>query len=304
MLNLIVLWLLVIAALVFVYYSHFVEPRRLRLSQVRVGVPRLPAELEGLKILHLADFHIKSPNKPFPLELGRRAVELALAQEPDLICLTGDLGQASRFIELVCAVLEPLARYPAFVVMGNHDHDKMLESEFLGPPEQRLPLERWQEIVRRAGLQVLQNEHVVVDLRGRKVVITGAGDASSGWDDLPRALQGNPGEPQGDFHLLLSHSPDILDEPQSDWADLVLCGHTHGGQAHLPWLGSPWAPVWRDRRRSEGLIRVGQAQCYVTRGVGAGIRSRFLCPPEVCQLTLTAAEGDPPRQLPRLRPRY
>ncbi|MEI6502766.1 MAG: hypothetical protein WCP21_17290 [Armatimonadota bacterium] len=131
------------------------------------------------------------------------------------------------------------------------------------------------------------------------MVICGTGDASCGYDDLPRALHDGP---RGALHLLLSHSPDIMDEAQADWADLVLCGHTHGGQAKLPWLGTLWAPVWRDRRRSEGLFRVGDALCYVTRGVHGGIRTRFLCPPELTLLTLTAGPGDPVRELPRLSP--
>lgn len=292
-----VLWLLVVLIIAFIYYSHFIEPRRLRLSRLRIRIPRLPAELEGLKILHLSDLHIKSENKPFPTEMAKRAVEMALAQEPDLVCLTGDLGQASRFIGRAAEVLQPLANVPVWVVMGNHDHDKMLESEFAGPPEERLNVAQWRAVAEQAGMSLLLNEHAACEVRGVPIVIAGAGDASCGWDDLPAALSG---EPRGALHLLLSHSPDIMDAPQSDWADLVLCGHTHGGQAKLPVIGTPWAPVWRDRRRSEGLFRVGEALCFVSRGVGAGIRTRFLCPPEVVELTLTAHAGDKARKLPRL----
>lgn len=298
MLTTLLLWILALGAVVFVYYSHWVEPRRLGVTRVRVSIPRLPAALEGLRIVHLADLHIKSPEKPFPLQMARRAVELALSLQPDLVCLTGDLGQASRFMTLAAELLQPLSTAPVFVVMGNHDHDKMLDSEYLGPPLQRLNTQQWRETAQQAGLRVLLNEHEPLLLRGEPVVICGAGDASCGFDDLPRALHSDP---QGALHLLLSHSPDIMDEPAADWADLVLCGHTHGGQAKLPGIGSVWAPVWRDRRRSEGLFRVGEALCYVTRGVAAGIRTRFLCPPEIAELTLTAGPGERIRELPRLR---
>lgn len=296
MLTIALLWLLVLLTIAFIYYSHYIEPRRLRLSRWRISIPRLPAELEGLKIVHLSDLHIRSENKPFPLEVGRRAVQMALAQKPDLVCLTGDLGQASRFMTSAAEVLRPLADTPAWVVMGNHDHDKMLESEFSGPPEERLTTAQWRAVAEQAGLRVLLNQHAQCELRGVPVVVAGTGDASCGWDDLPATLSG---EPRAALHLLLSHSPDIMDDPHSDWADLVLCGHTHGGQAKLPGLGTPWAPVWRDRRRSEGLFRVGEALCFVSRGVGAGIRTRFLCPPEVVELTLTAHDGDRVRRLPR-----
>ena len=298
MLTTIVLWLLLGAAIGFIYYSHYVEPARLRLSERRVSVARLPAALEGVRIVHFSDLHIKSPNKPFAPRMARRAVELVAGLEADLICLTGDLGQASRFIALAAETLAPLTRRPVFVVMGNHDHDKMLEAELVGPPVQHLTAEEWCATAAAGGLQVLHNRHEVLAVRGCPVLIAGAGDASCGWDDLPGALRGAA---TGALHLLLSHSPDIVDLPESDWADLVLCGHTHGGQARLPWFGTPWAPVWRDRRRSEGLFRVGETLCFVTRGVGAGIRTRFLCPPEVCVLTLTAAAGDPVRRLPRFK---
>jgi len=290
------LWFLLLLAIWFIYYSHFVEPRRLRVSPVKVSLPRLPQPLEGLRIAHLSDLHIKSQSHPIPQEMARQAVELALAQKPDLVCLTGDLGQASRFIALAADLLRPLSAAPVFAVMGNHDHDKMLDSEYTGPPEDRVNAPQWREIAAQAGLRVLFNEHQPLSLRGQPIIICGAGDASCGFDDLPRALHDDP---RGALHLLLSHSPDIMDEPAVDWADLVLCGHTHGGQAKLPWLGTVWAPVWRDRRRSEGLFRVGEALCYVTRGVHAGIRTRFLCPPEVALLTLTAGPGDPARELPR-----
>ncbi|MEI6501918.1 MAG: metallophosphoesterase [Armatimonadota bacterium] len=297
MLTTVLLWLLLLSAVCFIYYSHFVEPRRLRVSSVTVSIPRLPEALEGLRIAHLSDLHIKSPAHPFPLRMARQAVELALAQQPDLVCLTGDLGQASRFITLAAEILRPLAVAPMFAVMGNHDHDRMLDSEYVGPPAERVNTSQWRDIAAEAGLQLLLNEHHPLALRGQPVVICGTGDSSCGYDDLPHALHDDP---QGALHLLLSHSPDIMDEAQADWADLVLCGHTHGGQAKLPWIGTLWAPVWRDRRRSEGLFRVGDALCYVSRGVHAGIRTRFLCPPELTVLTLTAGPGDRVRELPRL----
>lgn len=291
------LWLL--AALVFIFsiYAHYVEPAQLRLTRRQVRIPRLPAALEGLRIAHLADLHIKSERRQFPRKMAERAVQMALALKPDLICLTGDLGQASRHIGVALQPLQALAGQPVFVVMGNHDYDKMLESEFLGPPEIRLSSEQWGREVREAGLVVLQNEHAELARNGHRLIIMGVGDPSCGWDDLPRALQP---EPRGDLHLLLVHSPDLLDDPRSDWADLVLCGHTHGGQLKLPGIGTPWAPVWRDRRRAEGLFRVGETLCNVTRGVSAGIRSRFLCWPEVCELTLVRGDDPDLRRLPRL----
>jgi predicted MPP superfamily phosphohydrolase len=293
------LWLLAGLLLAFAIYSYFIEPYRLRLTRRTVHIPHLPAELDGLRLAHLADLHVKSEQKRFPQEMAERAVQMVLGLDADLVCLTGDLGQGSRHIRLVARLLQPLSVKPTFVVMGNHDHDKMMENEFGGPPPARTGMAEWRREVTATGFAVLYNECVALTIHGRHVSIMGVGDPSCGWDDLDRALPVDA-PPDGDLRLLLVHSPDLLDDPRTDWADLVLCGHTHGGQVRLPGLGSPWAPVWRDRRRAAGLFAIGQTLCHVTRGVGAGIRARFLCWPEVCELTLRRGE---PAGLPRL-PRY
>lgn len=298
----IVLWLLAGLAIAFVIYSYYIEPQQLRLTRRVVPIARLPVELEGLRIVHLSDFHIKSPRRAFPQKMARRAVEMTIQLAPDLVCLTGDLGHASRFISLATERLRPLAeQHFVCVVMGNHDHDKLLETEIGALPEEHVDMEQWRSEAKAAGFNVLQNEHIIWPVRGRYVIIAGVGDPSCGWDDLARALTNGSAQslPQGDLHLLLVHSPDLLDDPLTDWADLVLCGHTHGGQFCLPKWGTPWAPVWRDRRRAAGLFRIGQAICHVTRGVAAGIRARFLCWPEICELILQRGDA----ALPHL-PRY
>ncbi|MEI6502765.1 MAG: metallophosphoesterase [Armatimonadota bacterium] len=165
MLTIVLLWLLLSFAVWFIYYSHFVEPMRLRVEEVTVGIPRLPAALEGLRIAHLSDLHLRGEDRPRPREMARQAVELALAAQPDLVCLTGDLGHASRFVALAAEALRPLAVAPVFAVMGNHDHDKMLDSEYTGPPEDRVNAPEWVQIAAEAGLTVLLNEHHRLQLR-------------------------------------------------------------------------------------------------------------------------------------------
>lgn len=297
MLITVILWLLALAVGAFIIYSHFFEPKCLELTRTRISLPGLPPALQGLTIAHLSDLHIKSPAHNFSYEIAQQAVALTLAEKPDLVCLTGDLGHASRHVARAAEVLAPLAALPTYAVMGNHDHDKVLENDALGPPAVRCTPREWRQSLEAAGLQVLQNEHVVLKLHDSEVLVAGVGDPSCGWDDLPQTLQDVP---EGDLRLLLVHSPDLLDEPDADWADLVLCGHTHGGQVNLPGLGCPWAPVWRDRKRAEGLIAVGDTICFISRGIAAGLRTRFRCRPQVALLTLTSGEGDPARRRPRL----
>lgn len=292
-----VLWLLVFGTAVFFAYTFWIEPRRLVVDSLALELPDLPPELEGLRLVHLSDLHCRERPGHFSEQMARRAVQATLEAEPDLVCLTGDLGELSRSGKTVAELLAPLADLTTLVVMGNHDHDRILEHQGSAQPLRHLTAAQWQAAMQAVGLIVLHNEHLTLELRGRRVVVAGVGDPSCGWDDLPRALEGAPA---GDLRLILVHSPDLVDDPRSDWAHVLLCGHTHGGQIRLPGIGTPWAPVWRDRRRSAGLLRIGGVLCHVSRGVGAGVRNRFLCPPQVAVLTLTRQGGTPAVVLPRL----
>ena len=295
MLLTIILWLLFVGLAVFAVYSRYIEPCRLEANRVRVGAGHLPPSIEGLKIAHLADTHLRQ--RKYPQEMARRAVELVLEEAPDIVCITGDICHGSRHVDLAVRALAPLAaRMPVIAVMGNHDHDKLMENDLYGPPVCMVGAGVWRQKLEEAGICVLQNEHTIVEAGGRKIAVVGVGDPCCGWDDIEQALDGVP---SGDLRLMLVHSPDMLDDPRTDWADLVLCGHTHGGQMQLPGVGSPWAPVWRDRRRASGLLAIGETLGFVTRGVAGGVKARFCCSPEVAMLTLTAGSGDAPRILPR-----
>jgi predicted MPP superfamily phosphohydrolase len=296
MLTAVVLWGLVAGAFAFYYYAHHVEPWRVGLTRMTLSLPQLPEALEGLQLLHLSDLHVGDEQEGFGAQVARKAVALCADLEPDLVCVTGDIAQTSRAVVIAREILRPLAVRPLLVVMGNHDHDKMLETQGKTRQAGSLSVQEWHECMGAIGALVLHNTHTALSLRGRTLAVAGVGDPSCGFDDLPRALQHAP---QGDLNLLLVHSPDMVDDPRTDWADLMLCGHTHGGQLRLPGLGTPWAPVWHDRHRAAGLMQFGRTLLFVTRGVGAGFRSRFLCPPEVVLFTFTRGEGDEPRIMQR-----
>ena len=282
------LWALFALFVAFLVYAHFVEPMRLRVTRREVHIASLPPELDGVVIAHLSDLHCRP--EPRPLRVVKQAIAETLAAEPDLICLSGDICHHSPFLELGCEYVTPLAEHcpgRVFAVLGNHDHDCTLEADAFGfegtPRTARELLAALSEV----GLGMLHNETRSVSVRGRAVAVMGVGDAGCGRDDLDRALaQASP----ADLKLVVTHSPDALDLPGIEWADLVLCGHTHGGQLTLPGIGTPWAPVWRDRRRSAGLFSVAGVLCHVSRGVGAGTEARFLCHPEVVLLTLRRGE--------------
>ncbi len=284
----ITLWTILLLVVALLYYVRRVEPNRLKTEAVPVPVSGLPAELRGLKIAHLSDMHLRESEQS--ISISRQAVAEIMTRQPDLICITGDVAHRSECVDLACKVLSPLAaEHGAYAVLGNHDMDQSLELTWFCEKTREIAPAEWVTRMAAIGVDLLLNEHRCLRVRGRLVVIVGIGDPSCGYDDLEKALSGAP---RGDLNILLSHSPDIFDNPRVEWANLVLCGHTHGGQVQLPGIGAPWAPVWRGRRRAAGLMRVGERTvAYVSRGIGSGTLARLNCPPEVTMLTMDAGDA-------------
>ena len=278
----VLLWSLVALLVAVGMWGLFVEPNRLEVTDLDVPLPRLSPALEGLTIGHLSDWHLSG--RAAPRRVAERACREIMARRPDLICLTGDLVREVVYLPEAVALLRTLAApLGVFLVLGNHDCDASIEDMLYGRLADDGAEAAWRAALEGSATVLLDNESRVVEARGVRVALAGVGDTTVGSDDLPRALAE---EPQGDLQILLSHSPDILDDPESGWADLILAGHTHGGQLVVPGYGSAWAPVWRLRHRASGLWRLNGTLAFVTRGVGSGLRLRLNCCPEVAVLTL------------------
>lgn len=278
------LWALVIGALVFAYYVRYVEPAQIAVTERAIRFPELPEVLRGLRIAHLSDFHCQP--KGSIERSSRKAVRLAMELEPDLIVITGDLfdtcNEAERSAHQLAGLSAPLG---VWAVPGNHDCAHNDPFTTLEAPPEKLQILR--DALDGLGIRLLENVSERITVDGTTITIAGADDYGFGRDDVAAALEGASGS---DLTILLSHTPDLLDDPHAGAADLILCGHTHGGQIQLPGIGTPWAPVWRDRRRASGLLRANGQLCYVSRGVASATRARFNCRPEVALLTLERGE--------------
>ncbi len=285
----IILWAALLVAVALIYYVRHVEPTRLQIEQVEVHLDRLPRRLCGLRIGQISDTHLR--NSPRTVAMAARAVAETMAQRPDLVCITGDVGHRSWHVDVAARLMAPLAaEHGVYAVLGNHDMDEALELEAFEEKGDSIPVPDWMAKMSATGIEVLFNTHRCLRINDSLVVIAGVGDPSCGHEDLAAALADAP---HGDLHILLSHSPDIFDDPLAEWADLILCGHTHGGQLQLPYIGTPWAPVWRRRDRAAGLMRVTpDTVAYVSRGVSSGVRARLNCPPEVAVFTLADGHDD------------
>jgi predicted MPP superfamily phosphohydrolase len=246
------------------------EPFRLTIEHQQIQLHRLPPALDGFRIVQLSDLH----HSPFTSrEQIERAVETANSLQPDIVALTGDYVSKEREYAAPCAELLGRLRpkHGVFAVLGNHDHwtDAALITD----------------LFRAEGITVLVNQGMRFEKNGAAFWLAGVDDTMVGLEDLPLALAGSSAT---EFKLLLAHNPIILRRAARAGVDLVLSGHTHGGQVSLR---SDRNAAGRQRRRLlKGLARQGETQIYVTRGLGTVVLPvRFGCPPEVSLLELRSA---------------
>ncbi len=197
----------------------------LDLSQWALELPRLPAALDRLSLVHLADLHFTGRiGKSYFLEVVRLANEL----QPDLACVTGDLIDNPDCADWLAEILGRLeARFGVYFVLGNHD------LEFGAATIRRL--------LTAAGLIDLGSRWIEVAVRGQRVVL--AGNELPWFPPAPDLSRAPPPPPDGPLRIALAHSPDQIAWARSAGVDLLLAGHTHGGQIRLPLLGPIFAPV-------------------------------------------------------------
>jgi predicted MPP superfamily phosphohydrolase len=259
-------------------YGVLVEPRWIEVTRPRIHLRGLPRALEGLRIALLTDMHAGSLS---PMSVVRRACRLAQAERPDLIALTGDLAaDDSPGFEAVLEAVECLdAPLGVYAVPGNHDH-------IVG-------FEKWKRAIgAHPRIQDLTNDAVVKTVQGVRLCIAGVDDLSFGEPSL-RAL---PPPEERDVTILLAHDPDQAERARraEDRVDLIVSGHTHGGQVRLPWAGAMVNPAKHDELYEQGLRRRPWTQVYTSRGIGTHtLPVRFLCRPEVAILELTGASRPP-----------
>jgi len=232
-----------------------------------VTVGGLPQELDGLRILHVSDLHMTGQ---LQREFFTVALQRANAWEADLVAITGDLVDNPDCIEWIPATLGRLThRFGAYALLGNHD-------------------QRLDDTMR---LRRAITDCDMIDIGGcsmtrriRDVEVLLAGNECPWFAAGPDLLHHIDSQPR--FSILLSHSPDSLPWARRHRFDLMLAGHTHGGQIRFPLIGPVVCPSRYGVRYASGLFHVDPVLMHVSRGLSGVHTLRFLCPPEITLLQL------------------
>ena len=238
--------------LILFIWAFFIEPNLIISKKYKID------SLSNIKIIFVSDFHISKYDKKRLIKI----VNFINRQNPDLVLSGGDFikghdGKITMPIEEQVKILKTI-NAPIITVLGNHDcwYDKKGVTE----------------VLTRNNIQVLSNSNV----HFKNIYIAGVEDLQTGKPDVETAIKGTQTP-----RILLTHSPDIYYEI-ADNIDLILAGHTHGGQIRLPFLPAPVVPSKYGSKFANGIIKDNKNIMIITRGLGTSILPfRFCSVPEI-----------------------
>lgn len=263
-----------------ILYANEVGRHELEITQRTFRIRNLPPAFHGFRLIQISDLHLEEYTEDFFL---RKVIAQVNAQHADLVLVTGDfvsrgpmsidvsLAAAGRCAQLLGTLTCPL-RYG---ILGNHD-------SVVGPRIIRNHMEA-------NGMPLLVNQYVSIERGGQRIFLGGTDDFSWGEPNIAAAVPEKPDAPV----ILMAHEPDFANHiavhERGRNVDLILSGHTHGGQVRIPGF-RPLALPPHGKLYPEGHFVVGTSQLYVNRGIGTvGVPLRFNCPPEITVATLQPA---------------
>lgn len=256
--------LILIIAIGLTLYAFLVEPRWVEIARITIETEKIPKEAR-IKIIQISDLHLH--------EIGDKEKYVLKAIEelnPDLVVITGDLIDDSKNADKLYSFLRNISQVvkKVYIVLGNWDYWSTVD------------LNDYVQNLENLGAIVLINSNDLVMKDKFCINIVGVDDPYTGRADLEKALMGI--KPTC-YTILLAHSPQIIDEAVEKNVDLILTGHTHGGQVVIPFYGPLFLPLEKKYRKySSGLFKVGNSTLYVNRGLGTSIIPvRLFCRPEI-----------------------
>jgi hypothetical protein len=264
-----------VALLVFLPYSRFIEPNWIEVKKITIRSDKFTPELSKVRIVQISDLHIE--------EIGyreKKLIRIINQLKPDVIFITGDFVTYRKDLPSCLAVLRQIkAKKGIYAILGNHDYYQFHEPELI--PK-----------LREAGINVIRYGNLKLDLgQGQKIWIVGLSDH---YGELarygqPHFLRDSFAKiPPEDIKIFLTHNPDVaaLDALSEYHPDLILAGHTHGGQFGIEMIRKYY---WYAERSDymAGLFKVNGMPLYVNRGIGTITKPvRFFARPEVTVINL------------------
>ncbi len=257
-------------------YAGEVARHEISVEEHTIHLTRLPDPFRGMRIVQISDFHYAEYTEAYFL---REVVRRVNGLRADMVMLTGDFityaplpySYARKQMPECAEILSKIECPLMYASLGNHD--EVVGARYVTGP------------LREHGIPVLVNQSLALERDGKRLWIAGLGSAceddSRPDDGIPKAVVSG-----GEAGIVMAHEPDILAELAQYNVDLMLSGHTHGGQVRFPFLPPMKLPPY-GKLYVEGLFRHGPTQLYVNRGIGAvGVPFRLNCPPEITVITL------------------
>ncbi len=258
-------------------YSGEIARHEIDVVELNTPIRNLPEPFHGYRIVQISDLHLEEFTEPLFLQ---HVLDRVNGIPCDLVLITGDFvskGPLSKKIALrnagLCGeMLRRIACPLRYGILGNHDID-------VGEAAVA-------DHLRSTGTPILINEHLPIERDGKRIWICGAAEATTQRWDFAKTVPATSDGPV----IVMVHEPDYMDDlmkhPHGKFVDLVLAGHSHGGQIRLPGL-RPFSLPPGAKKYYQGLYRFGDAQLYVNRGIGTvGVPFRLFCPPEITVFTL------------------
>ncbi|HEX3812224.1 MAG TPA: metallophosphoesterase [Mycobacteriales bacterium] len=271
-------------------YATVVE--RTRWTLRRFDIPVLEPGSRPLTILHLSDFHMTADQRG-----KQRWIRRLDRLEPDLVLTTGDNIASQDAVAPTLAALGPLRDRPGAFIFGSNDYYEprprnplryFFKKRKLKVPNTMLPWEDLRDEMVSTGWLDLNNNRGKLKVDGRHIALAGVDDPHIKRDRYQKIA--GPADPDADLRIALTHSPEprILDRFTGDGYELILAGHTHGGQLRVPFYGALVTNCGIDRARCRWVSRWNDSWLHVSAGLGTSPYApvRFACPPEATLLTL------------------
>ncbi len=297
-------------------WPRYIEPKLVFTTNLKLPIPNLPKALHNLRILQISDLHLHNGMSDAFMQKVANKIQ---AYHPDIITCTGDFlchGLLKAPERLRHWLQKLQAPYGCYAVLGNHDYAGYIainaqgEYDLLPAPSstvfsgfkrlrpsckltkttttraRQVPLNReLLALLNDTPFKLLHNNTLTVPIKGSKLNISGLGEYMQGSCDPQAAFKNYDTDYPG---IVLLHNPDGFSLLKNTPGDVVLCGHTHGGQINLPWLWKKFTRI-ENLQYKQGLFKVDGKWLYVNRGIGSVLPLRCFSPPEILLCTLEQA---------------